>query len=408
MRPDPKTQPRIAGAVANAAISLCKGLILAGALVTAGCNRDAPAKAGGAGGAAADAPPAPVTVAKATQQDVPVQIQVIGAVEPYSTVTIKGRVSGQLVKVAFARGEDVNKGDLLFEIDRRPYEAALAMAKANLARDTAQARNSREEAQFQEEIFRRNAGTQRELDRAAAAADAADAQVRADQAAVQTAQVQLDYCTITSPIHGRTGDLMVHEGSVIKADDTAMVVINQIQPVYVTFSVAERYLPQVRGYLKSSTQPLRVEAILPQTTDRLATGELTFVDNQVDRMTGMIDMKGTFANEDRQLWPGQFVNVALTLTIRHDVVVVPSQSVQTSQDGQFVFVIKPDRTAVSVPVTAGLTWHDMTIIDKGDVKSGQTVVTEGQLRLIDGSKASIINVAQSHPATSNPAGNPGR
>lgn len=356
-------------------------LLLAGGLLAAGCTRD------GQGPAQAP-PPAPVAVGKVARRDVPVQVRVIGAVEAYSAVTIRSRVPGQILQVAFQRGQEVRQGDLLFQIDPRPYEAALAAARANLARDIAQARNARDEAKFQEEIFRRSAGTQREYDRAVAAAEAAEAQVLADQAAVQYAEIQLGYTTIAAPVTGRAGDLLVQEGSVVKADDTPLVEITQVEPIYAAFSVAEKYLPQIRQYMAAGT-PLVVEATIPQTQIPPAQGVLTFIDNRVDRATGMIQMKGTFANEDRRLWPGQFVNVALTLTSRPDAVVVPSQAVQTGQDGSFVFVVNPDDTVSLRPVRAGETWNDLTVIEQGDLQAGQTVVTDGQLRLTDGVKVAV-------------------
>ena len=277
--------------------------LLAGDLILAGCAKEGQA-------APAAKPAAPVSVATAVQKDVPVEVQVIGAVQPYSTVTIKSRVAGQLVKVGFTQGQDVKKGDLLFEIDRRPFEAALAAAKADLARDIATAKNARDEAIFQADIFKRSAGTQRELDKAVALAEAAEAQVDADKAAVQNAEIQLNYCTIVSPIDGRTGDLMTYQGSIIKNDDTSLVVINQVHPIYVAFSVPEKFLPQIRQYMAANDKPLAVDVSVPQTDAPRERGELTFVDNQVDKTTGMIQLKGTFTNDDRSLWPGQFVSVA--------------------------------------------------------------------------------------------------
>jgi multidrug efflux system membrane fusion protein len=375
-------------------------LLLAGGLLVAGCDRGGNAASSASGGRSPGMA-APVTIATAGRADVPVRVEAIGAVEPYSTVTIKSRVAGQIVKIGFTQGQDVKKGDVLFEIDRRPFEAALAMAKANLARDIATARNAREEADFQADIFKRSAGTQREYDRAVAAAEAAEAQVRADQAAVANAQVQLDYCTIASPLDGRTGDLMVHEGSVVTNDDTAMVTINQVTPIYVAFSVPETYLPRIRQYMTGGREPLAVDVTIPQTDVPSQRGELSFIDNQVDRTTGMIGLKGTFANTDGTLWPGQFVNVSLVLARLPDAVVVPAQAVQIGQDGQFVFVVKPDQTVESRRVTTGETWNNMTVIQRG-IAVGETVVTDGQLRLVPGSKVTVNN-GSATPPTSNPA-----
>jgi membrane fusion protein, multidrug efflux system len=375
-------------------------LALAAGLVLAGCGKEG--SAGPAGKPTGmSAPAAPVTVATALQKDVPINVRVIGTVEPYSTVTIKSRVAGQIVKVAFQEGQEVKKGDLLFQIDPRPFVASLALAKANLARDIATARNARQQAEFQADIFKRNAGTQRELDQALAMADAAEAQVEADRAAIQSTQVQLDYCTICSPLDGRTGDLMVHEGSVVKNDDTSLITINQLVPIYVSFAAAEKYLPQIRRYMIAGGKPLAVDVTFPQDVSGeqgpARSGDLTFVDNQVDKTTGMIQLKGTFSNQDRALWPGQFVNVALVLTRLTDAVVVPAQAVQTSQQGRFVFVVRADNTVESRPVTTGVTWGDLTVIEKG-VAANDRVVTDGHLRLAPGAKVSIKDGATTRPA----------
>lgn len=379
--------------------------LLAGNLIVAGCAKEGTAAPTGKP-AGLTAPAAPVTIAKALQKDVPVQVQVIGAVEPYATVIIKSRVAGQLVKVGFTQGQDVKKGDLLFEIDRRPFEAELAVAKANLARDIATARNAREEAVFQADIFKRSAGTQRELDKAAALAEAAEAQVDADKAAIRNAEIQLDYCTIVSPVDGRTGDLMTHQGSIVKNDDTSLVVINQVRPIYVAFSVPEKYLPQIREYMATSEKPLAVDVTIPQTDVPAEQGELTFVDNQVDRTTGMIQLKGTFTNSDHKLWPGQFLNVALVLVSLPKKVVVPTEAVQTSQQGQFIFVVKDDKTVESRTVTTGVIWKNLTVIEKG-VAANETIVTDGQLRLVPGSKVSIKNAPASQPVQAEAASKAG-
>lgn len=373
-----------------AAVALGMGFLLAG------CSREGNAAPAGSSASLA-APAVPVSVASALQMDVPIDVRAIGTIEPYSNVTVKSRVAGQIVKVAFRQGQEVRKGDLLFEIDRRPFEAALAAAEANLARDIATAKNARQEAEFQEEIFRRGAGAQREYDRAVAAAEAAEALVEADKAAVRNAQIQLDYCTIKAPMDGRTGDLMVHEGSVVKGDDTALVTINQIAPIYVSFSVAERYLPRIRQYEGAAEKPLSVVVTIPQTDVPAQQGILTFINNQVDRTTGMIQLKGTFANENRVLWPGQFVDVSLVLTTLADAVVVPSQAVQTSQQGQFVFVVKPDNTVESRPVVTGPNWNALTVIEKG-IAVGDTVVTDGQLRLAPGTRVTIKSAPGTQPA----------
>ena len=219
-------------------------------------------------------------------------------------------------------------------------------------------------------------------------AEALEASVRADRAAVESARVDLGYCTVRSPIGGRTGDLMVHPGNVVKANDTALVVINQITPVYVDFSVPEQHLADIKKY--QTRGKLRVRALIPQDEQRPAEGALTFVNNTVDAATGTILLKGTFANPDRRLWPGQFVNVVLTLTSRPKVVVVPNQAVQTGQTGQYVFVIKPDFSVGIVPVVSGTTFGGVTVIEKG-LEPGEKVVTDGQLMLFPGAKVQVKN-----------------
>jgi multidrug efflux system membrane fusion protein len=220
----------------------------------------------------------------------------------------------------------------------------------------------------------------------AAAVENAEAAVRADRAAVENAKVQLSYCTLSSPIDGRTGNLMIQQGNVVKANDIPLVVINQVTPIYVSFSVPEQYLPEIRKYRDAGT--LKVEARLPGGEDRPETGSISFIDNAVDTATGMIRLKGTFTNTSRRLWPGQFVNVVLTLTTLAGAVVVPTQAVQTGQQGQYLFVIKPDLTVEARPVTAGRTLAGETVIDKG-LQPGEQVVTDGQLRLSPGSKVEV-------------------
>jgi multidrug efflux system membrane fusion protein len=349
---------------------------------------------------AASLPPPEVTVSQVVGRKVTDFGEFTGRTDSPETVEVRARVNGYLTEIHFTDGQEVKQGDRLFQIDPRPFSAALAAAKANLARDIATAKNARQQAEFQADIFKRSAGTQRELDQALAMAEAAEAQVDADKAAIQTAQVQLDYCTICSPLDGRTGDLMVHEGGVVKNDDTSLITINQVAPIYVSFAVAEKYLPQIRRYLKASEKPLAVDVTFPQDVPGdegpAQRGDLTFVDNQVDKTTGMIQLKGTFANEDRTLWPGQFVNVALVLTSLANAVVVPTQAVQTSQQGRFIFVVRPDNTVESRPVTTGVIWGDLTVIEKG-VAANDRVVTDGQLRLAPGTKVSIKNATASEP-----------
>jgi multidrug efflux system membrane fusion protein len=342
----------------------------------------------------------PVRVATATQQDVPVQLRSIARVEPYSTVTMRARVAGQIMSQHFTDGEDVQAGDELFSIDPRPFQAALGQAEGNLARDIALSKDAADEAAWQNSLLQQHVAAQREYDHAQATADSLQATVRADQAAVDQARLNLEYCSVRSPLDGRAGAALTQEGNVVQADTTPLVVLNQINPIYVTFSVPEQDLARIKRY--QAIAPLAVEAIIPQDEQVPEQGELTFIDNQVDRTTGMILLKGTFLNEKRRLWPGQFVNVVLTLATEKGVTVVPSQAVQTGQSGQYVYVVKPDQTVEMRPVTAGLAVADRTVIERG-VDAGDTVVTDGQLRLVPGAKVTIKEGPTSAP-TSQAAG----
>lgn len=335
----------------------------------------------------ANRPPVPVRVATAVRKTVPLDVRVIGAGEAYSTVSIKAQVSGELVGVHFREGDFVKKGQLLFTIDRRPFDAALQQAEANLARDKAQATNARQQAQRYEKLYQEGVASREQYDQLQTSADAGDAAVRADEAAVAYAKLQLQYCFIYSPIDGRTGSLMVHVGNLVKANDVPiLLVINQIHPIYVDFSVPEDTLAEVKKYMAAG--PLKVRAIIPDDPQHPEQGLLSFVDNAVDNTTGTIKLKGTFPNAGRRLWPGQFVNVILTLAEQRDAIVVPSQAVQNGQEGQYVFVVKADDTAESRPVVLGRRLEAETIILKG-VAPGERVVTDGQLGLVSGAKVEI-------------------
>ncbi len=328
----------------------------------------------------------PVTVATVVQKTVPVELRAIGNVEAYSTVSVRTQVEGQLERVYFREGQDVKKGDLLFTIDPRPFEAALKQAEANLARDIAQHERAMADAQRYTKLFESGIVSQEQYDQFRTNADALAAAVRADQAAVENAQVQLGYCSIRSPIDGRTGNLLVHQGNVVKSNDTTLVVINQVRPLYVDFSVPEQYLSEIKKYQTGGK--LRVQAMPPAQGEQAEQGVLTFVNNTVDSATGTILLKGTFSNAGRRLWPGQFVNVVLTLTSQPNALVVPSQAVQTGQVGQYVFVVKPDLSVDSRPVAVGATVGGDTVIEKG-LQPADTVVTDGQLRLFPGAKVEV-------------------
>jgi multidrug efflux system membrane fusion protein len=331
-------------------------------------------------------PAAPVIVETVLRKSVPIQLRTIGNVEAYTTVGIKAQIGGTLSRVHFTEGQDVQKGNLLFTIDPRPFEAALKQAEAALARDRAQYENAKKDAGRYAELVKKGYVSQEQYEQLRTNADALEAVVQADREQVENAKLQLQYCFIHAPVSGRAGSLLLHEGNLVKANaDIPMVVINQIQPVNVTFSMPEKYLPEVRKYMTGGK--LGVEAFLSAEDKSPAKGSLSFIDNAVNTSTGTIMMKASFPNQDRRLWPGQFVNVVMTLTVQQDALVVPSAAVQTGQQGQFVYVVKRD-TAELRPVTAGVDYEGMTVIDKG-IAAGEQVVTDGQMRLKPGARVAI-------------------
>ena len=320
----------------------------------------------------------PVTVATAQQKDVPLALNAIGTVQPLATVDIRALVSGQLMKVWFSEGQDVQKGQMLFTIDPRPYQAAMQQAQANLARDEANLRNAESTAARYADLVKKDYVTKEEYDRMSSGAEAARAVVAADRAAVQNARLQLSYCDIRSPITGRTGGLQVHAGNLVRANDTTpMVVINQVQPVYVQFSVPQDELASIRAGVKDMA-----------VTAGAAQGRLTFIDNSVDERTGTIALKATFPNADRSLWPGQFVTVSMKVSERAGSIVVPARAVQLGQRGQYVYVVKPGNAVEMRTISVFRTIGQEAIIEKG-LTAGETVVTDGQLRLTPKSKVEI-------------------
>jgi len=329
----------------------------------------------------------PVLADTVTQKAVPVEISVIGNCQAYSTVAVKSMAAGEISQVHFTEGKDVAKGDLLFTIDPRPFEAALKQAQANLERDRVQAENAKINAQRYEALIAKQAVSRQQYDQFRTNAEALEATVRLDEAAVDNAKVMLSYCFIHSPIDGRTGNLLITRGNLIKANDVPLITINQIRPIYVAFSVPEQNLAEIKKY-RAAGKSLKVEALPPNDTRGAEQGVLTFIDNTVDNTTGTILLKGTFSNKYRRLWPGQFVNVRLVLTTQPNAIVVPAQAVQTGQQGQYVFVIKPDLTVEARPVIVNRTINNDTIIDKG-LKAGERVVTDGQLLLVPGAKVEI-------------------
>jgi membrane fusion protein, multidrug efflux system len=340
-------------------------------------------------------PPVPVLVAKVAQQTVAVRIRAIGNVEAYATVALKSRVDGQIVQVNFKEGQRVRKGEVLFKIDSRPFEAALRQVEANLLRDTAQQEQARSQERRYQELLQKNFISKEAYAQIRTNADTAAAAALASRAAVDNARLQLEYCTIRSPLDGFVGKVMLQMGNMVKANDTnPLVVINQVQPIYVNFAVPEQALSEIRSYMAKGALP--VEALPPNSDRAAAVGTLSFVDNAVDTTTGTIRLKGVFPNRDSALWPGQFVNVSLKLYDQKDALLVPSQAVQTGPKGQYVYVVKSDMTAEVRKVELARVDGDYAIIAKG-LANGETVVVKGQLRVAPGTKVTIAKPATDKP-----------
>lgn len=327
-------------------------------------------------------PPAPVVVAEVVRRDMPVEIKAIGRVEPVSTVMVKAQISGELVKVGFEEGQEVRKGDLLFSIDSRPFATALRQAEARLEKDRAELKNAEQDAKRYQNLMEKKATSQEQSDAAQTKAMSLMATLHVDEAAVEMARLDLEYCSIRSPINGRTGSLGIHAGNLVKANaDTPMVTIYQIEPIYATFAVPEQKLGEIKKGMAGGT--LKVSVTLPNQTEPLAGGELVFVDTEVDRETGTVKFKAKFDNADRRLWPGLFVNVALAISTASQAIVVPATAIQVGQKGAYAFVVKDDLTAEMRPVKPGLTAGDAVVVDEG-LSAGEKVIVDGHLRVIPG------------------------
>lgn len=358
-------------------------LLLAASLASASCSSKT----------AANAPDlaVPVSVAKAVKKTVPIELSAISTGEAYSTVSIKGQVNAVLKEVHFKQGDFVKKGDLLFTLDARPFQASLAQAQANLDRDKAQADLTVVQAERYKKLYDQGIAPKEQYDQMQANAAAQQGSVHADEAAAESAKLQLQYCAIYSPVDGRTGALQVYPGNLVKENDVpVLVVINQIAPLYEDFSEPEQYLGVIKKYMAGGR--LQIEAT-PYGDTVPEAGYLSFVDNTVDNTTGTIKLKGTFANADHRLWPGQFSTISLRLSEDENATVVPTQAVQTGQAGDFVFVINSDQRAESRPVKVARALGAESVIAKG-VEPGETVVTDGQLRLIPGIKVQIKTAPQ--------------
>ena len=326
-------------------------------------------------------PPVPVKMAQASQKDVPVQVRAIGNIEAYTSVAIKSQVNGQIARVHFAEGSDVQKGALLVSIDPEPFQAALSQCEATLAKDQAQATFAREQAQRHAGLLKEGIVTRDQYDLLMSNAESLAATLAADRAAIKNARIQLGYCSIRSPISGRTGTVALQTGNLVKANDLPIVTVNQITPIYVTFSLPEKRLAEIKKGMAAGQ--LKMEAVIPNEPGRSETGTISFLDNAVNAATGTIKLKGVFSNTSRKLWPGQFTDVLITLDSRKNAVVVPTQTIQTSQQGEFVYVVKPDNTVEMRQIQSADAVGEETVIVKG-LAAGETVVVDGQLRLTPG------------------------
>jgi multidrug efflux system membrane fusion protein len=361
----------------------------------------------------------PVSVAKAVRQSVPTELRVVGTVEASAVVQVKSQIAGQLVGVEFTEGQNVAEGRLLFRIDPRPYEDALRQAEAavsrdraqilqaeaSLARDDAQAKFAASDAQRQAELNRGGLTPRSQFDQAQSTAEAANASARATQASIETAKaalaadeaavakarLDLSHCEIRAPISGRTGNLLVNAGNLVKESDVPLVVIHRVSPIFVGFNVPEQHLAAIRRLGAVGRLPVR--AFAESDPAHVASGTLAVIDNTVDTATGTIHLKATFDNRDGLLWPGQFVATVLTLDTIRDAVVVPSEAVQSGQQGSFVYAVKPDTSVEMRPVTPGRVYDARTVIDKG-LSAGETVVTDGFLVLFPGARVRVVETAK--------------
>lgn len=334
-------------------------------------------------------PPIPVTAEKAETRDMPVYVRGLGAVQAYNTVTVRSRVDGQIVKVAFTEGQEVKASDLLIQIDPRPYEAALALAQANKQKDEAQLTSAAADLKRDTTLLGRGFQTQQIYDQHKALVGQIQAAIAADEAQIETAQINLGYTEIRSPIDGRLGARLVDVGNLVHAsDNTGLVTITQLRPIFVSFTVPQSEFETIRESAKNG--PVEAEARAQKDNKHLATGRLTLIDNQIDPATGTLHLKATFDNQDEALWPGEFVNMRLLVGTIHDAVTVPEHAVQQGPEGNYVFVVKPDMTVDLRIVEVTETEKGFAAIAKG-VAAGETIVVDGQYRLDRGSKVNIQN-----------------
>lgn len=336
---------------------------------------------------------APVRIAKVTQQTIPVRVEAIGTVQAHSVVQIRSRVDGQIMSAGFQEGQMVRKGDLLFQIDPRPFQAQLKQAEANRARDMAQLEKAKSDLERYSALSNKGFSSQQRFEEARAAVDVFSAAIRAGEQAIEIARLNLEFTTISAPVTGRAGSMLVYPGNLVEANkDPPLVTINEIRPIHVGFSVPEHNLAEIKRRMADGR--LAVSVTIPEDKGPPVSGEVTFIDNQVDVSTGTILLKATFANADDRLTPGQFVNVSMTLSAIENALVVPTRAIQMNQNGSFVFVVKEDKTVDMQPVDVGPQAGDVTVLLKG-ARLGETVVTDGQLRLSPGAKVAPKGAKQS-------------
>jgi membrane fusion protein, multidrug efflux system len=337
-------------------------------------------------------PPVPVKVALALQKDVPMQVKAIGNIEAFTSVAIKSQVNGQIARVHFQEGSDVRQGDLLISIDPEPFRATLSQCEAALVRDQAQAKFAREQASRYQGLLKDGIVTRDQYELLESNAASLAATVAADRATAKSARIQLGYCSIRSPVSGRTGTLALQPGNLVKANDLPIVTVNQVSPIYAVFSIPEKLLAQVKRAMAGNE--LKIEALIPNEPGSSEVGTVSFLDSSVNAATGTIKLKGVFANSSRKLWPGQFTDVVMTLGVRRNAVLVPTNAIQTSQQGPFVYVVKPDRTVEMRPVSLAAADGADTVIEQG-VAPGETIVVDGQLRLSPGA---VVDTGDRKPA----------
>jgi len=343
--------------------------------------------------------PVPVVVALVQKKPAPVRVETIGSVQPLATVVVKSRIDGQINKVHIKDGQDVKAGDVLFTLDSRAIEAQLRQAEALVVKDRAQLVNAKREADRQSELATKNYAAASKVDEVRTQVATLEASIRSDEAAAENLKVQLSYSTISSPISGRAGAIALKDGNTVKANDTiTLVTINQVHPIYVSFSVPQIQLAEIREAMKAGSIEARVQPI-GQSEDAHDKGTLAFIDNQIDIATGTVNLKAVFDNKRDVLWPGQFVNVRLTLRVDPNAIVVPQAAVQIGQGGPYVYVIKPDNTAEARRVKVVRTVAGETVVGEG-LSEGEQVVVDGQLRLTTGAKVELKTAEPKPGATS--------